>query len=253
MTVKQKLAMTAAGLVALAHVGHAGTMMNKAYVGVQGGLQYANMKSTNNSDEDTSNTADGADDYSFRSKKRKTSIALGALVGREMFRLRPDMPVCGEVSLGYNTSPSKEKVVVSNKDGNDTQNQSLRVRQTWKLGLSALIGKEITPDLTAALKLGVVYSNFNTFLGLAQTDGGAQYVNAPRKGKNLRLFGFEPGVRLSYKVNPCMSAHLETTYAMYQSKKKTVLDDTDESHRADTRIAPRIWGVMLGLTYKLGR
>lgn len=242
MTVKQKLTIAAVGLVSLSQSGHAANMMKDTYIGLQGGFDYVNAKSDNLTQVDTNTPVDN---FAWKGKKKNTSIVVNALVGREVARIASDMPVSVEFSFGFNTSPNTNKAI-------DVDNaftpQELRVRQTWKTGLSALFGKSITNDLTAALKLGVVYSNFDVRYGL--DTGTGVYQTAPGKSKTMRLFGFEPGVRLSYSINECTSAHLEGTYTMYQSKRKTFLDDRANLHRVSSKIAPRVWGLKAGVTYK---
>lgn len=243
MTVKQKLAIAALGLASLSQVGHAADTKS-AYVGVQAGFDFFNPKGDNLAQ---ANTNDRADAFAWKAKKKNTAIALNALVGREVARMAHDMPVSVEFSFGLNTSPNKNKGT-DDAGGGVFDHQQLRVRQTWKTGLSALFGKNITNDLTASLKLGVVYSNFNVHYGLS--DRIAVFHSLPGKGKNMRLFGFEPGVRLAYSINECTSAHLEGTYTMYQSTRKTFLDDRANSQRVSSKIAPRVWGLKAGVTYK---
>lgn len=226
---------------------YAANPLSGAYVGATAGFSTMNANAKN---ETTLDAADADGTMNWKGKSR-TFFQGNLLVGKEVYRIDNDMPVAVEFTVGTTTGAEKRK---ETQDTGANDSRLTKVRQTWKLGLSAVLGHKITDKMTVAGKLGVVYSNFRVDQLINESLFEAPFGGTGRKfGKNVRLWGVEPGVRLSYDINQCMCTFVEGTYTLFQSKKQTFIDQgtAPNTQHFTTKISPRVLGLVAGFAYKI--
>ncbi|UNM05823.1 MAG: outer membrane beta-barrel protein [Holosporaceae bacterium] len=218
------------------------------YVGATAGMSSMNANAKN----DTTQDATAANATMNWKGKKKTTFQGNLLVGKEVYRINNDMPVAVEFTFGTTTGAEKRKEAQQVAGALDPR--LTKVRQTWKLGLSAVVGHKITNKMTVSGKLGVVYSNFRVDQLINDSGFTGAFDGLNRKfGKDMRLWGVEPGVRLSYDINDCMCTFVEGTYTLFQSKKQTFINQgtAPNTEHFTTKISPRVFGLVAGFTYKM--
>ena len=220
---------------------------NGVYVGATAGITSMNEAVDNKT---TYDAADPDAAVNFKTKK-KTTYQGNLLIGKEVYLFNQDMPLAVEFSFGTTTNAQKKKNAAS--PGGVDIDQLTKIRQSWKLGLGAVLSHKLTEKMSIAGKLSVVYSKFDVAQKLNDSLFTAPHDGAPEQmKKSFKLWGIEPGVRLSYHVNDCVCTFVEGTYTIFQSKKHTFIDQgaAPNQERFNSKVSPRVWGLVAGVSYK---
>jgi hypothetical protein len=184
----------------------------------------------------------------FSIKKKKGATQANIFVGYESM-MNSNVILGTELSFGSSFSGIKHAF---SADLAGTDDREYKIRQQWKTGLFGLVGTPLSDSVSLYGKLGLLYSRFQTkFYGIPAVIGtGAGAAGELISTKATNFFGIEPGIRLKIAMSEAMAAHIDASYAWYQSKKAPSVDDAAGNIHVTNKYSPRMWGVTAGISYK---